>query len=119
MARSDRPSPKSSAGARDEFRPLVPDDPRVTVRPMFGSVAAFANGQMFMGLFADELFFRLPEAERAAALAGGCRPLEPMPGRPMREYVSVPGWRTGTATIGTWAERSLAYALSLPPKKGR
>ena len=57
-------SPKSSAEARDAFRPLVPDDERITVRPMFGSVAAFVGGNMFMGLVHDELYVRLAEPER-------------------------------------------------------
>jgi len=38
----ERPSPKSDEESRTAFRALVPDDERVTVRPMFGTVAAFA-----------------------------------------------------------------------------
>ncbi|MDQ3938182.1 MAG: TfoX/Sxy family protein [Chloroflexota bacterium] len=110
-------SPKSDEASRAAFRELVPDDERVTVRPMFGSVAAFANGQMFMGLYAEDLFVRLGEAEREQVIAGGGGPLEPMPGRPMREYVTLPGWREDAASVRGWAERALAYALSLPPKK--
>ena len=94
----------------------MPDDQRVLLRPMFGTVAAFANGQMFMGLFNDELFVRLPEDERQAALAAGCRLLEPMSGRPIREYVSVPDWRSAPQRVPELAQRSLAYALTLPPK---
>ena len=110
-------SPKSGAETREAFRALVPDHELVTVRPMFGSVAAFAAGQMFMGLFADELFFRLDEAGRAAALAAGGGPLEPMPGRPMREYVTLPDWQARPDMVRDWAQRSLAYTLTLPPKK--
>ena len=110
-------SAKSSALAQDAFRAVVPDDARVTVRPMFGSVAAFAGGQMFMCLFADELYFRLGEAERTDLLAAGGGPLEPMPGRPMREYVALPEWQSHLAPARAWAGRSLSYALSLGPKK--
>jgi TfoX/Sxy family transcriptional regulator of competence genes len=110
-------SPKSDEAARTAFRALVPDDERVTVRPMFGSVAAFASGQMFMGLFADDLFVRLGEADRVELLAGGGGPLEPMPGRPMREYVTLPDWRDQPDFVRGWAVRALDYALSLPPKK--
>ena len=95
----------------------MPDDERVTVRPMFGSVAAFVNGQMFMGLYADDLFVRLAEADRAAVVAAGGGALEPMPGRPMREYVTLPDWRGQPDMVGDWAARALDYALSLPPKK--
>jgi TfoX/Sxy family transcriptional regulator of competence genes len=95
----------------------VPGDARVTVRPMFGSVAAFADGQMFMCLFADELFFRLGETERAELMAVGGGPLEPMPGRPMREYVALAEWQSRSTPAREWAERALAYAISLGPKK--
>ena len=61
-----------------------------TTRPMFGSVAAFANGYMFMGLFAPELFVRLPDDERAAQMAAGWHQLEPMPGKPMRDTCRCP-----------------------------
>jgi TfoX/Sxy family transcriptional regulator of competence genes len=110
-------SPKSTEADRAAFRALVPDDERVTVRPMFGSVAAFANTNMFMGLFADELFVRLAVAERAklAALGGGV--LEPMPGRPMKEYVTIPDWQARADDVREWAGRALQYALTLPPKK--
>lgn len=110
-------SPKSGEAARDEFTALVPDDERVTVRPMFGSVAAFAGGQMFMGLYADELFVRLGEADRESVLAAGGAQLEPMPGRPMREYVTLPGWRDDPELVRSWTPKALVYALGLPPKK--
>ena len=57
--------PKPSAMSKALFESLVPGDPRVTVRPMFGNVAAFVNGNMFMGLFGDELFVRLSEGPSA------------------------------------------------------
>jgi TfoX/Sxy family transcriptional regulator of competence genes len=84
---------------------------------MFGSVAAFAGGQMFMCLFADELYFRLGEADRTELLSAGGGPLEPMPGRPMREYAGLPQWQARSAAAREWAGRSLSYALSLGPKK--
>ena len=42
--------PKPSDTSKALFESLVPDDALVTVRPMFGNVAAFVNGNMFMGL---------------------------------------------------------------------
>jgi hypothetical protein len=108
---------KSSRDAQDAFRAVVPDDARVSVRPMFGSLAAFANDQMFMCLFADELYYRLGEEDRTGLEAAGGRALEPMPGRPMREYVGLAEWRSRTVPSREWAERALAYAISLGPKK--
>jgi len=111
-------SPKSDADDKTAFRRLVPDDERVTTRPMFGSLAAFANGYMFMGLFGPELFVRLPDEQRAALLATGWHNLEPMAGKPMREYVVVPGdWRRQSEAARSWAERALDYVVGLPPKK--
>ncbi len=117
MAQPDARSPKSSQEARDEFRTVVPDDERVSVRPMFGSVAAFVGGNMFMGLVKDELFVRLDEAERGELAAAGGRALEVMPGRAMREYVTLPEWRSRTADVRRWGVSALDYALTLPPKQ--
>jgi len=45
---------------------------------------------MFAGLFRDDFFVRLPDAERAAFLARkDGRPFEPMPGRVMKDYALV------------------------------
>ena len=117
MTDAPRPSPKASDEDKALFRTLVPDDERVSVRPMFGAVAAFANGLMFMGLFADELFVRMNEDETAELTAAGGGPLEPMPGRPMRGYVTVPEWRADVAATRQWGRKSLDYTLTLPPKK--
>jgi len=110
-------SPKSSDEARAAFRELVPADEHVSVRPMFGSVAAFVNGNMFMGLVRDILFVRLDQPERDQLGAAGGRPLEVMPGRPMREYVTLPDWRTRPEGARAWGQRSLDYTLTLPAKK--
>jgi TfoX/Sxy family transcriptional regulator of competence genes len=117
MAGSAARSPKSSAEAREAFRALVPADERVSVRPMFGSVAAFAGGNMFMGLVHDELFVRLEEGGRATLTESGGRALEVMPARPMREYVTLPEWQSRTDEVRQWAAKALDYALTLPPKK--
>lgn len=111
-----RPSPKATDEDKALFRTLVPDDERVSVRPMFGAVAAFVNGLMFMGLFADELFVRLNDADAAVVTAAGGGPLEPMPGKPMRGYVTVANWRTDTESGRQWGNRALDYTLTLPPK---
>jgi TfoX/Sxy family transcriptional regulator of competence genes len=111
-------SPKSDSEDKTAFRRLVPNDERVTTRPMFGSVAAFANGYMFMGLYGADLFVRLPDDQRVARLEAGWYNLEPMPGKPMRDYVVMPGdWRTSTVEAREWGERALEYVVGLPPKK--
>ncbi len=107
-----------SAETRAAFEELIADDPRVTVRPMFGNVAAFANGNMFAGILGDDLFVRLPEAGRAELIAEGGAEFQPMPGRTMKEYVSLPPtWREDPKPARVWVERSLAWAGTLPPKR--
>jgi len=90
------------------------------VRKMFGYPAAFANGHMFTGLFVDQWMIRLPEDARAELAALGGRPFEPMPGRPMREYVSLPdALITDPVALAPWLQRALSGVLAMPPKKGR
>ncbi len=110
--------PRSSEDAKAHFRAIVPADPRVQVRPMFGNLAAFANGNMFMGLFGQAVFVRLAEAERAELLREpGARGFEPMAGRPMREYVVLPeAWHQDPALMQPWIGRSLEWAAGLPGK---
>jgi TfoX/Sxy family transcriptional regulator of competence genes len=117
---SDRSMPKSSVDANTAFRALLPADPQVKVRPMFGNLAAFVNGNMFAGLFGDDLFVRVGEEERAALIEQGGSPFEPMAGRPMKAYVVVPStWSSDPDTARAWLARSLAGAGSLPPKEAR
>ena len=103
------------------FTAALPHDPRVERRHMFGCPCAFVQGNMFAGVYAANLFVRLPEPRRTEALgAPGARPFEPTPGRVMREYVLAPPSVTGRATqLATWLAESFAYAASLPAKSPR
>jgi hypothetical protein len=71
------------------FRETCAHLPSAEVKPMFGNLAAFANGNMFAGLFGSEIGLRLSEADRAVlarvAWAGVFGP----PDRSMKEYVTV------------------------------
>lgn len=112
------PIPKPDDAARAFFEDVVPDHPAVKVRPMFGNLSAFVNGNMFMGLFGPELFLRLPEADRNVIAAEGGGLFEPMPGRPMREYAVLPSaWRDEPDRVREWVARSLEHAEQLPPKE--
>ena len=51
--------PKPSDEDRRRFHTLVPDDPRVEVKPMFGNFGAFVNGNMFMGLLGAAVGLKL------------------------------------------------------------
>ena len=109
--------PKPSEEAKAAFTKLVPSGPGVTLRPMFGNLAAFVNGNMFAGLFGEDLFVRLPEQESAAVRKQGGRDFEPMAGRAMKGYVTVPStWRSKTDASSAWIKRALELTGKMPPK---
>lgn len=110
--------PKPDEETKAAFEDLVPEDPRVAIRPMFGNLSAFVNGNMFMGVFGRDLIVRLPDDERERAIGEGGSDFEPMPGRAMKGYVSLPEvWRKDRSAASAWIERSLAWAAEMPPKE--
>jgi TfoX/Sxy family transcriptional regulator of competence genes len=100
------------------FGRVLPEDPAVERRTMFGYPCAFVRGNMFAGLFAKQMFVRLAEEERRLMMAErGAKPFEPMPGRAMKDYIVVPpGMMTQEAALGDLFARSLTFAKSLAPK---
>ena len=100
------------------FHTAVEGLPEVEQRTMFGYPCAFVHGQMLTGIFQDRIMLRLSEADRATFLKQpGAKPFEPMPGRPMREYVELPpGVMNSPAALKRWIKRGLAYVETLPPK---
>jgi TfoX/Sxy family transcriptional regulator of competence genes len=111
---------KPSPELVDRFHAAVADIDGVELRKMFGFPAAFVAGNMAAGIHQESVMVRLPAEERAARLADGWSLFEPMPGRPMREYVALPSDVADdlTATRG-WIERAAAYARTLPPKAAK
>ena len=99
------------------FDRAAPKDPKVVRKPMFGYPALFLNGNMFAGTFQDRIVARLSEAERATAIKGGAKQFEPMPGRPMKEYIVIPTTDvTDPAALAGWIERARRHAETLPAK---
>jgi TfoX/Sxy family transcriptional regulator of competence genes len=112
--------PKPSEQAKAAFSQLVPDEPEVTLKPMFGNLSAFVNGNMFAGLFGEDMFVRLPDPEIAAVKKQGGRDFEPMAGHAMRGYVIVPNtWRTKPAPASILVKRSLALIRAMPAKAAK
>ncbi len=108
---------KPQAGQVDLFHEAVAGIEGVEVRKMFGFPAAFIGGNMTAGLHQDSVMVRLPDAERAERLAEGWSLFEPMPGRPMKEYVALPPEVAADVTaVRGWIERAAAYVRTLPPK---
>ena len=110
--------PKPADADRARFASLVPDDPRVEIKPMFGNIAAFVNGNMFMGLFGADIGVKLSPDEMAALLAKpGAGPFGP-PERPMGGYATLPA-SLSTRSARTWAAKALEHIAALPAKKAR
>lgn len=103
----------------ESFDRLLPDDPRVERRKMFGYPCAFAGGNMFVGVHEDRLVLRLPEEERASFRGEhGASAFEPFPGREMREYSVVPRpLIKDREALALWVEKAVDYAASLPRKE--
>ena len=109
--------PKPDEETKAFFRSVVPEDPDIQIRPMFGNTAAFVNGNMFTGLFGAELFVRVSGTDQEELVAAGGGSFEPMPGRPMTGYTTLPeNWRRDEAKAQEWILRALASARTLPPK---
>ncbi|HSP08732.1 MAG TPA: TfoX/Sxy family protein [Candidatus Dormibacteraeota bacterium] len=116
-ARGPMKLPRPSEEAKAAFAKLVPDGPAVTLKPMFGQLSAFVNGNMFCGLFGEDLVVRLPEPEIAKVKQQGGRDFEPLPGRKMGGYVMVPGgWRAKPAPAAALIKRALAVTGAMPAK---
>jgi len=107
-----RPTPEEM----ERFRAVVPDDPRVEVKPMFGNLGAFVNGNMFMGLFGSAIGVKLARGD-AAALGEieGAGPFGPAE-RPMGGYVTLPPALVGTPDGDRWTAAALAHVGAMPPK---
>lgn len=109
---------KSPQWMIDLFAACLPERPGLERRRMFGCPAAFANGNMFAGVFQDVIFARLPPGERADLDAEyGVRHFEPVPGRPMRNYLVFPEEvLEDEARFARLLDQAYAFTAALPPK---
>jgi TfoX/Sxy family transcriptional regulator of competence genes len=112
--------PKPSDQAKAAFQRIVPPDPAVTTRPMFGNLAAFVNGNLFCGLFGEDLFVRVSDDDQATIRNQGGKAFEPMQGRAMTGYVIVPaGWQARPAPAQSWIVTALIWSRRLPSKASK
>jgi Regulator of competence-specific genes len=113
--------PKPSDDVKQLFRAVVPDVPGVVIKPMFGNLGAFVNGNMFAGLFGDTIGVRLLEEASRAELAAtdGVGPFGPAE-RPMGGYLGLPAeWSAHPDSIAHWIERALGQVAELPEKPAK
>ena len=107
--------PKHTDEDKARFRDLVPEAPGVEVKPMFGSLGAFVNGNMFAGLFSPNIGVKL-DPEGLGELRGleGSGPFGPAE-RPLGGYLSLPAWLSDEEA-SAWVERARAHVATFPPK---
>jgi len=106
-------TPPEVIAAFDKASPPRGDIERKT---MFSYPALFVRGNMFAFTFGPKIAVRANEATRARP---GVKRFEPMPGRPMGEYVEVPAKDMRGAALKKWMSDGLAYADTLPPKSAK
>lgn len=109
--------PKATDDDKDFFRSVVPSDPGVQVKPMFGNLGAFVNGNMFAALFGASIGVRLDDDARAQLeLVDGVGPFGPAE-RPMGAYLALPAaWRDQPEQASEWVALAHSQVSSLPPK---
>ena len=74
---------------------------------------------MFAGAFGDYLFLRLSPADRTEIMETHTEvvPFEPMPGKAMREYVTIPESVFGDRNeIRHWIQKAHTFASGVKPK---
>lgn len=113
--------PKPDPSCKAFLESILPPDPQVQMRAMFGNHAGFANGHMFAGTFGSDIVVRLPEAERAHLLQEtGTSIFSPTEGRVMKEYVVLPrAWRAAPDQARHWIACAMAWVSQMPPKAAR
>lgn len=112
---------KSPPDLVERFRAVTADLPDVERRQMFGYPCLFVGGNMVTGLHQAAWFVRLADKDRAELLRlPGAGPFEPMPGRPMGEYLVLsPAVVADNSAVRTWVELAIEFGRTLPPKAPR
>ena len=109
--------PRSPTDLVERFGAAVTGIEGLEVRQMFGYPAAFIGGHLTTSLHRDSWVVRLDESDRQGRFAAGWSGFEPMPGRPMREYVTLPAEIAADPDAAReWVERAAAFVRTLPPK---
>jgi len=111
--------PQSNADLEAFLDDMMVDYP-IEKRRMFGCPAYFFRGNMMGGVFGDSVFLRFSEKDRESLMADDeeISHFDPLGGRPMREYLSVP--ESSFPDIGGLSDlvdRSFDHVLSLSPKR--
>ena len=109
--------PKPSEDDKEFFRSILPGDPEVEVKPMFGNLGAFVNGNMFLGLFGSDVGVKVSSADGERLRAAGGGPYGPAE-RPMSGWVTLPQTAT-TEEAEQWIMSALSFVGGQPPKQSK
>ncbi|MGI9665907.1 MAG: TfoX/Sxy family protein [Acidimicrobiia bacterium] len=109
--------PKPSDQTKELFTAVVSRQEDAEVKAMFGNLGGFVNGNMFCGLFGDDLGVRLDDANRATLIAAGGDDFGPED-RPMKQYAAVPRpWLSvNDPNLSEWLTIAYDYVSQMPPK---
>jgi TfoX/Sxy family transcriptional regulator of competence genes len=101
------------------FEESLPDDKGIEKKKMFGMPCAFVNGHMFCGVFIKGIMVRLSPDQRSNWIeTKKARLFEPMPGKPMKEYIEPPAdVLQDPSKLTALILESLAFAKTLKPKE--
>jgi hypothetical protein len=113
--------PTSPPELIERFGMILERFPDLGQRKMFGYPAAFvAAGHMVTGLHGADWIVRLSEDDGAVLRRLGGVDFEPMPGRPMKGFFSLPNdIVVDDDQVADWIGRAQAHAATPPPKKPR
>jgi TfoX/Sxy family transcriptional regulator of competence genes len=109
--------PKPADADKEFFRSVLPDDPEIEVKPMFGNLGAFVHGNMFAGLFGPDLGVRLDDAGRAELAAVGGSGRSGRPGGRAADLSLPRAWRASPELAAGWVGRAHGYVATLPPER--
>jgi TfoX/Sxy family transcriptional regulator of competence genes len=110
--------PKPSPELIARMKAALP--PQAQVRPMFGQVAFFLNGNMGGGTWVDSVMLRLSPEDMLDAEDQGATFFDPMGDRPMKDYRLLPAKLVAEAEgMQTWLERAVRATEKLAPKQSK
>lgn len=107
--------PKATDELKARFHGLVTEGPSVEVKPMFGQLGAFVNGNMYAGMFGEQVGVKpAPDVLEELLALDGAGPFGPAE-RPMKGWVALPT-SFSDAEATERIEQAREHVSTLPPK---
>ena len=109
---------KPSAAIIEILEKNLPADQRIEKKKMFGFPCAFVNGNMFCSVFNQSIMVRLSPGQIEHWIkTKKAKRFEPIPGKPMKEYIEPPGQLLkDPGQLSTLILESFEFAQSLKPR---